>query len=139
MDVEDDWETQEGENEGEGFRATLSNKVPLMQFCPYDSSMLYPKEDKKTKQLMYACKLCTYSEKATTNLIFRNQLKQEASDILSNISPALIDDPTLSRSNEANCSECGHNTAVFFQSTATGQQSLPLVFICCACGHKWVS
>ena len=93
---QDDWETQEGENEEEGFRATLTNDVPLMQvrnrtptkafparsracleltlrtlsqFCPYDSSMLYPKEDKKAKQLMYACKLCSYSEKVRKQTI----------------------------------------------------------------------
>ena len=101
--------------------------------------MLYPKEDRKNKKLMYACKLCDYKEDVTSNLIYRNQLKQEASDILGTVSSGLVDDPTLSRSNEANCEECGHNTAVFFQSTATGQNSLPLVFICCACGHKWVS
>ncbi|GMH80508.1 hypothetical protein TrLO_g15756 [Triparma laevis f. longispina] len=110
-----------------------------MSFCPTHSSMLVPKEDRKNKTLRYACKLCDYSEVAQSNLVYRNQLKQQAEDILGSVSSALSDDPTLSRSDEVNCEECGHKTAVFFQSTATGMNCLPLVFICCNCGHKWVS
>ncbi len=102
--------------------------------------MLYTKSTAgPAPTLNYACKLCTYSEVAPTNLIYRNRLKKEAGDVLANVPPGTVDDPTLSRSTAQTCSRCGHREAVFFQSTVTDQNSLPLVFVCAGCGHKWVS
>ena len=36
--------------------------------------MLYPKEDRQTHQLMFACSTCQYSEKASSSCVFRNNL-----------------------------------------------------------------
>lgn len=52
---------------------------------------------------------------------------------------SIADDPTLARSSKANCLNCGHNVAVFFQSSIAQSDSLALIFVCCNCGHKWVN
>lgn len=36
--------------------------------------MLYPKEDKMTYKLMFACRTCQYSEEAQSSCVFRNNL-----------------------------------------------------------------
>ena len=113
--------------------------VLLMRFCPHDSSMLYPKENKRSKQLMYACKLCHYTEESAGQpLVYRNEKKKEVKNILHTVPSAISDDPTLARTTKANCENCGHNEAVFFQSSVAQSDSLALIFVCCNCDHKWV-
>ena len=36
--------------------------------------MLYPKEDKMTSKLMFACRTCQYSEEAQSSCVFRNNM-----------------------------------------------------------------
>ena len=37
------------------------------------------------------------------------------------------------------CDACGHHTAVLFQAeSGVTAVSLSLIFVCCACGNKWV-
>ena len=44
-------------------------------FIPsYSSNMLYPKEDRMTSKLMFACRTCQFSEEATSSCVFRNNL-----------------------------------------------------------------
>mmetsp|Transcript_29074 Transcript_29074/g.40717 ORF Transcript_29074/g.40717 Transcript_29074/m.40717 type:complete len:167 (-) Transcript_29074:153-653(-) len=111
----------------------------LMRFCPHDSSMLYPQEDKRNKLLKYACRLCRYSEVSSNPLIFRNLIKKEVKNVLTTIPSAVSDDPTLARSQNANCENCGHHEAVFFQSDSARTDTLALIFVCCNCDHKWVN
>jgi len=114
--------------------------VLLMRFCPHDSSMLYPQENKRERQLQYACRLCRYAEPAPDQpLIYRNEMKKEVGNILHTVPSAVSDDPTLARSQNANCANCGHNEAVFFQSDIAQSDSLALIFVCCNCDHKWVN
>eukprot|EP00594_Rhizosolenia_setigera_P009517 CAMPEP_0178970076 /NCGR_PEP_ID=MMETSP0789-20121207/19285_1 /TAXON_ID=3005 /ORGANISM="Rhizosolenia setigera, Strain CCMP 1694" /LENGTH=179 /DNA_ID=CAMNT_0020656429 /DNA_START=29 /DNA_END=568 /DNA_ORIENTATION=+ len=114
----------------------------LMKFCPHDSSMLYPKEDKRTRKLRYVCarKGCGYSEETFTTMVYQNILKQEVGNVLYKVPSAVADDPTLPRTQNESCANCGHNEAVFFQSDTSDAQadSLALIFVCCGCGHKWV-
>mmetsp|Transcript_34620 Transcript_34620/g.72041 ORF Transcript_34620/g.72041 Transcript_34620/m.72041 type:complete len:158 (-) Transcript_34620:277-750(-) len=113
--------------------------VLLMRFCPNDSSMLYPRENKREKRLMYGCRLCRHVEDANDQpLVYRNQKKKEVGNILHTVPSAVSDDPTLARSQKENCANCGHHEAVFFQSDVAQADSLALVFVCCNCDHKWV-
>ena len=57
-------------------------------------------------------------------------------NILHTVPAAVADDPTLARSQQANCANCGHHEAVFFQSDTAQSDSLALIFVCCNCGHK---
>eukprot|EP00591_Stephanopyxis_turris_P010028 CAMPEP_0195509938 /NCGR_PEP_ID=MMETSP0794_2-20130614/2723_1 /TAXON_ID=515487 /ORGANISM="Stephanopyxis turris, Strain CCMP 815" /LENGTH=173 /DNA_ID=CAMNT_0040637267 /DNA_START=208 /DNA_END=726 /DNA_ORIENTATION=+ len=113
--------------------------VLLMRFCPHDSSMLYPMEDKRNRSLRHACRLCSYSEESHTALIYRNLLKKEVGNVLHTVPSAVSDDPTLPRSYNTNCDNCGHNVAVFFQGDTSDirSDSLALIFVCCSCDHKW--
>ena len=108
-----------------------------MKFCPIDSSMLTPASfDRK---LHYKCKLCDYRVSAESDLIYRNRLVQAPSSLLTSLPPSLHLDPTLSRTYSGDeCEECGSREAVFFQCEVKGRESLPLVFCCAGCGHKWV-
>ena len=116
--------------------------VLLMKFCPHDSSMLYPKDCKRTKTLRYACGLrnCNYSEECNTSMVYQNILKQEVKNVLHKVSSAVSDDPALPRTLNESCESCGYNEAVFFQSDTSDVRSdtLALIFVCCSCGHKWV-
>ena len=117
-----------------------SQRLVLMRFCPHDSSMLYPKEDKRNRKLTYACRLCQYYEETDNFLIYKNIIKKEVGNVLHTVPSAVSDDPTLARSKQARCSNCGHNEAVFFQSDTkdTRSDSLALIFVCCNCDFKWV-
>lgn len=139
-------EEQEQEVEDEGdildMGDDLNDQSPdvlLMRFCPNDAAMLYPREDKRLKRLMYGCRLCRYVEDASNQpLVYRNEKKKEVGNILHTVPSAVSDDPTLARSYNEDCSNCHHNVAVFFQSDIAQADSLALIFVCCNCDHKWV-
>lgn len=116
-----------------------SEDALLMRFCPHDSSMLYPQENVRTRSLQYACRLCRYTEESNQKMIYRNQLKKEVGNVLNNVPSAVSDDPTLARSFDAQCENCGHNVAVFFQPSDARSDTLALIFVCCNCDHKWVN
>ena len=153
MDVENDWNDRGGEEEGdvnvdndwnqeelsqEQHEESIQDQPLLMRFCPRDSSMLYPKENKATRTLHYACRRCQYSEQSDNPLIFRNVIKKEVKNALHNVPSAVSDDPTLARSQTVSCDNCGHHEAVFFMSGTGQSDSLALIFVCCNCDHKWV-
>ena len=77
-------------------------------------NMLYPKEDKENKVLMYACRNCDYKQIADNNCIYVNKIMHEV-DELTNIVADVIGDPTLPRSEDHPCPKCKHREAVFFQ------------------------
>jgi len=136
LEVEDDWD-QSGADDA---NAQDQGDSLLMRFCPHDSSMLYPQEHKRSRTLRYACRLCRYSEEAKgIGLIYRNTIKKEVGNVLSTVPGAVSDDPTLPRSQNASCANCGHNEAVFFQSDTGHSDTLALIFVCCNCEHKWVA
>ena len=70
-------------------------------------------------------------------MIFRNVMKKEVKNVLHTIPGAISDDPTLPRSQNVQCENCGMNEAVFFQSDAGQSDSLALIFVCCHCQHRW--
>mmetsp|Transcript_4456 Transcript_4456/g.10799 ORF Transcript_4456/g.10799 Transcript_4456/m.10799 type:complete len:161 (-) Transcript_4456:41-523(-) len=140
LDDDDDDEEEDILDMGEDDNPTNDKESLLMRFCPHDSSMLYPQEDKRNRKLQYACRLCRYTEHAEDQpLIYRYDLKKEVGNILHTVPSAVSDDPTLARSQNANCANCGNNEAVFFMSDSTQSDSLALIFVCCNCDHKWVN
>lgn len=42
---------------------------------PFSNNMLYPKEDKANKQLLYACRMCDHQEEAQDFCVYRNEVK----------------------------------------------------------------
>ena len=98
-------------------------------------------ENRNERKLLYACRLCRYTEYAPGQLIYQNILKKEVGNVLHTVPSAVSDDPTLPRSQNAHCDKCGHNEAVFFQSDTSDvrNDTLALIFVCCNCDHKWVA
>ena len=46
-------------------------------FCSECNNMLYPKEQKRTKTLKYACRNCDYQQDAESPCVYVNNLEQE--------------------------------------------------------------
>ena len=100
------------------------------------NNMLYPKEDKSRKRLLFACRHCSYSLPAPTALVYSNSLAG-ATPLSLSINAELTLDPTLQRTKKVTCTKCGHNEAVYF---ARSEERMELVFVCCnlECAHYWI-
>mmetsp|Transcript_7079 Transcript_7079/g.43668 ORF Transcript_7079/g.43668 Transcript_7079/m.43668 type:complete len:89 (+) Transcript_7079:93-359(+) len=46
---------------------------PHLRFCPTSNDLLYPKEDRTRKRLVYTCKTCGYQEDAESGCVYRNE------------------------------------------------------------------
>ncbi|EME84813.1 uncharacterized protein MYCFIDRAFT_59918 [Pseudocercospora fijiensis CIRAD86] len=76
-----------------------SKKISF-RFCRECSNMLYPKEDRLTNQLMFACRTCQFSEPATASCIWRNSLKEDVQETAGNVDD-VAQDPTVGNSNDS--------------------------------------
>jgi len=119
-------------NEGPGFVG--------IRFCQECNNMLYPKEDKDNKILLYACRNCDYKQEADSNCIYVNKIMHEI-DELTHIVPDVISDPTLPRTEDHACPKCGHREAVFFfqAQTRRAEEEMRLYYVCTNqnCTHRW--
>ncbi|XP_072286777.1 DNA-directed RNA polymerase II subunit RPB9 [Pyxicephalus adspersus] len=110
-----------------------------IRFCQECNNMLYPKEDKENRILLYACRNCDYQQEADNCCIYVNKITHEV-DELTQIIADVSQDPTLPRTEDHPCSKCGHKEAVFFQShSARAEDAMRLYYVCTAphCGHRW--
>ncbi|XP_054929219.2 DNA-directed RNA polymerase II subunit RPB9 isoform X2 [Dermacentor andersoni] len=48
-----------------------------IKFCQECNNMLYPKEDKENRVLLYACRNCDYQQEADNNCIYVNKITHE--------------------------------------------------------------
>lgn len=102
--------------------------------------MLYPKEDRVAKKLMYVCRRCDYEEEAKTPVVFKRELVKSARDELAKIPSDVIDDPSLTRSTDIVCPECDHVGGVMMQGKPLPtDEKIKLIFVCLNrdCCHKW--
>ncbi|WVZ66685.1 hypothetical protein U9M48_015874 [Paspalum notatum var. saurae] len=112
--------------------------MSALKFCRECNNMLYPREDKETRTLLYACQSCDHEEVATDTCVYKRVLRKpsgEPKDVLKDAAA----DPSLPRTRSVRCYNCNHPEAAFFQAPARGEQALTLYFICCnpSCGHRW--
>ncbi|KAK2644414.1 hypothetical protein Ddye_019609 [Dipteronia dyeriana] len=112
--------------------------MSTMKFCRECNNILYPKEDKDQKILLYACRNCDHQEVAENNCVYRNEVFHsvgERTQVLQDVAA----DPTLPRTKAVRCTKCQHGEAVFFQATSRGEEGMTLFFVCCNpnCGHRW--
>jgi len=129
--------------------------------------MLYPKEDKVNRRLMFSCRNCVHEQAADVSCVYRHEIVKttacvavcaqivssaarvwlccdatlvcDVSTQLNTIPTDVVQDPTLQRGKGVTCSKCGGNDAVFFQ--AKGSQSsetrMAIIFVCCECKTRW--
>lgn len=109
-----------------------------IKFCQECNNMLYPKEDKENKILLYACRNCDYQQEADNSCIYVNKITHEVNE-LTQIVTDVIADPTLPRTEDHECPKCGHREAVFFQSQSSKADQMRLYYVCTAvnCGNRW--
>ena len=110
-----------------------SRAVPL-RFCPNSNDLLYPREDRTNKRLMYFCRNCDYSVAAFDNCVHRRNIYHSAAEVTT-ILHDVRTDPTLPRSKDVQCTMCDGREAVFFSQTTT--EGMSLFFQCITCGNKW--
>ncbi|KDE03774.1 DNA-directed RNA polymerase II subunit RPB9 [Microbotryum lychnidis-dioicae p1A1 Lamole] len=105
-----------------------------ISFCGECNNLLYPKEDKVSHVLMYACRNCHYKEETTNPCVYKHDLLVVSKET-AGVTQDLQTDPTLPRSN-IECPRCQHKEAVFFQGQAKRTDTkMTLFFVCTNC-HK---
>lgn len=110
-----------------------------IKFCRECNNMLYAKEDKDNRVLLYACRNCDYKQIADNNCIYVNNIMHEI-DELTQINPDVSVDPTLPRTEDHVCPACECREAVFFQSQSRhAEDEMRLYYVCTngECKHRW--
>lgn len=105
-----------------------------IKFCQECNNMLYPKEDKENRVLLYACRNCDYQQEADNNCIYVNKITHEV-DELTQIVSDVVHDPTLPRTEDHTCPKCGHREAVFFQAQSRRAEELGCATVTELCGR----
>ncbi|TKR69744.1 hypothetical protein L596_021858 [Steinernema carpocapsae] len=107
-----------------------------IRFCPECNNMLYPREDKENRQLIYACRNCDHKQVAENPCIYVNKLLHEV-DELTQINAD--HDPTLPKTKEHQCPACHNKGAVFFQENRRADEEMRLYYVCTepSCYHRW--
>jgi len=128
-----------GGGTGGGTGADTGPTFVGIKFCQECNNMLYPKEDKENRKLLYACRNCDYQQLADNPCIYVNKIQHDI-DELTQIIGDVVADPTLPRTEDHPCHKCGNKEAVFFQSqTRRAQEGMKLYYVCTkhTCLHRW--
>ena len=130
-----------------GQQHSLATPLPLpeggkgairLRFCKESNDLLYPREDRARKTLVYACRNCDYVEEPGTTAedfcVYRNIIDHSAAEKTVVVTDVRAD-ATLPRTKQVECPKCGHREAVFFNAiTAEG---MTLFYQCLNCVTKW--
>nr|XP_044615460.1 DNA-directed RNA polymerase II subunit RPB9 isoform X2 [Equus asinus] len=97
-----------------------------IRFCQECNNMLYPKEDKENRILLYACRNCDYQQEADNSCIYVNKITHEV-DELTQIIADVSQDPTLPRTEDHPCQKtpCACTTCARPHTAATAGPSEP--------------
>ncbi|OAY84599.1 DNA-directed RNA polymerases II, IV and V subunit 9A, partial [Ananas comosus] len=68
--------------------------MSTMKFCRECNNILYPKEDREQKDLLYACRNCDHQEVAENNCVYRNVVDHSV-DEFTQVLEDVASDPTL--------------------------------------------
>ncbi|KAI8978432.1 DNA-directed RNA polymerase II subunit RPB9 [Pilobolus umbonatus] len=112
--------------------------MATFKYCSDCNNLLYPREDKSLRQLMFACRNCQYEEPAEQYCVYRHEIVHAPSEKTMMLAD-LSTDPTLPRA-KVTCGRCGYPEAVFFQSSSRRADAKMTLFYVCgnkACGYRW--
>ncbi|XP_003559043.1 DNA-directed RNA polymerases II, IV and V subunit 9A [Brachypodium distachyon] len=112
--------------------------MSAMKFCRECNNILYPKEEKDRRVLLFACRNCEHQEVSDNTCVYRNEVHHAATE-RTQVLQDVASDPTLPRTKSVRCTACGHGEAVYFQATARGEEGMTLFYVCCnlSCGNRW--
>ena len=117
------------QDKGEGEREQMAG----LRFCSTCNNLLEPSEDSMRKRLIFKCGTCQATEVSDSTLVYKRSLKKKAETRLK-LDKAVVLDPALPRTFDANCSRCKGKEAVFFKAESTSRDSdMALVFMCVRC------
>ena len=112
--------------------------MTTFRFCRDCNNMLYPREDKDSRRLLFECRTCSYVEEAASPLVYRHELITNIGET-AGVVQDIGSDPTLPRS-DRECPKCHGHENVFFQSQQRrGDTSMVLFFVCLNCSHIFTS
>lgn len=118
------------ESSGDQHQTQKHGQMPVdILFCPECSNMLYPKEDKSARKLMYQCRTCQHTQEANSNCVYRNILKNQAGDT-AGVTQDVALDPTVGAPTTPSTDPSGapHPPAVLAMCGCCGQ-----VIMCSDC------
>ncbi|KAK5174769.1 DNA-directed RNA polymerase II core subunit rpb9 [Saxophila tyrrhenica] len=118
----------------EGQKEAESKKISF-RFCRECSNMLYPKEDRETNTLMFACRTCHFSEEADAACIYRNSLKETIAETPGNVQD-VAQDPTVGNHNHNNSDDTSmsFDSAMDTMEDSEGVDVVPA--FCTFCGQE---
>ena len=96
-----------------------------IRFCQECNNMLYPKEDKENKVLLYACRNCDYRQMADSCCIYVNKIMHEVDEITSIVTD-VVSDPTLPRSEVCLISQCQHTIHYLILNNTVNCRIIPV-------------
>lgn len=107
-------------------------------FCGECAGLLFPKEDKERRQLLYACRSCPYTEIATNPCVYAHDLivtTRESAGVTTDITT----DPTLAKTDIA-CPRpgCESTEAVAFDNQGKRTTTkMTLFYVCTRCSKTF--
>lgn len=111
-----------------------------MEFCPKCGSLLVPKREIKTKDIVLRCPSCGYEKKAEKNITERYQIKEKIKHKPSEL-PVIITEETLATAPTEHviCPKCGHNVAYVIEVPTIDEEQDTIVtfYRCKKCGYSW--
>ncbi|MGQ4832345.1 MAG: transcription factor S [Candidatus Asgardarchaeia archaeon] len=111
-----------------------------MEFCPKCGSLLIPKKDKKTGEVLLVCPSCGYTTKATEDVSERYQIKEKIEHRPTDL-PVVITEEALTNAptERVTCPKCGYNEAYVLEVPTIDeeQDSVVVVYRCKKCGYSW--
>ncbi|XP_069854851.1 DNA-directed RNA polymerase II subunit RPB9 isoform X1 [Dipodomys merriami] len=102
-----------------------------IRFCQECNNMLYPKEDKENRILLYACRNCDYQQEADNSCIYVNKITHEV-DELTQIIADVSQDPTLPRTEDHPCQK-SRSSGVATRRQCSSSHTVPGLRMPCAC------
>ncbi|KAJ7291542.1 hypothetical protein C8J57DRAFT_1273366 [Mycena rebaudengoi] len=107
-----------------------------LHFCSECNNLLYPKADQQRREMVYACRICTYEEGGENMCVYRNDLLTVTKEQVG-VTTDLGTDPTLAHSNIP-CPNCGHEDAVLYQDQSKRKETRMILFyVCVKCNHSF--
>ncbi len=113
-----------------------------MEFCEECNNLLQPREDKESRELVFACRSCDHQRPADSNRVKYNEIRKGAEKLDTDIGDQAAD-PSLARVKDQSlvCEQCGHTEIAFRQSPyRRDEDPMVLLFMCCNqhCRHVWL-
>lgn len=100
--------------------------------------MLYPREDRAARRLMFICVRCGYEQAALSPVVFKHELIKSAGDQLATVPDDVVNDAALLRSPNIKCPKCATEDGVMLQGKPlAGDEKINIILVCCGCRYKW--